>query len=210
MQHFTAAAVQRETRVDAEQHDEAISVAERAVSWWQEDPRVYGRHINIWQYQYTFIDGLERPVTYPLREVFEDEMLPLINWVEAPDAIIRGRTVQQPKENVNIYLPIRAGSAVWTSNLMTPDDLIWLITWWKFWLSLQPKHWVILLQNTCETFTFLSGFTLKSILNPLTVAGGGTCSIDTVSGSCWDISETLNKPVNMCVKIYCWPCMLWC
>ncbi len=54
MQHFTAAAVQRETRVDAEQHGDA----EEAVSCWQEDPRVYGWHINIWQYQYTFIDGL--------------------------------------------------------------------------------------------------------------------------------------------------------
>lgn len=58
MQHFTAAAVQRETRVDAEQHGEAMGVAGEAVSWWQEDPRVYGWHINIWQYQYTFIDGL--------------------------------------------------------------------------------------------------------------------------------------------------------
>lgn len=87
MQDFTA-----ETRVDAKQHDEAICVF-KAVSRWQEDQRVYGWHINIWQYQYIFIDGLGRPVTYPLSEVFEDDMLPLINWVEPPDAFILGRTV---------------------------------------------------------------------------------------------------------------------
>lgn len=57
MQRFTAAAVHRETRVDGEQHDGEVRVAEEAVSCWQEDPRVYGWHINIWQYQYTFIDG---------------------------------------------------------------------------------------------------------------------------------------------------------
>lgn len=33
MQHFTAAAVQREPGVDAEQHDVAICAAEQAVSW---------------------------------------------------------------------------------------------------------------------------------------------------------------------------------
>lgn len=112
MQRFTGAAVLRETRVDAEQHDEAICVAERAVAWWQEAPRVYGWHINIWQYQYTFIDELQCPVTYPLSVVFENEMLHLINWAEPPDVIIRGRTGQQQKENVNIYLLTRAGSGV--------------------------------------------------------------------------------------------------
>lgn len=138
-QHFTAAAVQRKTWVNAEQHRQAVCVAERAVSWWQVCPRVYGWHINIWQYQYTFIDGLQRPVTYPLREVFEDEMLSLMNWVEPPDAIIRGRTTQQQKENVNIYLLIRAGSAMWTSDLMTQDHLIWLITWWEILIFIAAK-----------------------------------------------------------------------
>lgn len=47
-----------ETRVDAEQHGEATRAAEEAVSWWQEGPRVYRGDINIWPYQYTFIDGL--------------------------------------------------------------------------------------------------------------------------------------------------------
>lgn len=84
MQRFTAADVQRETRVDGEQHDEAMCVAEQAASRWQEDPRVYGWHINIWQYQYTFIDGLWRPVTRPLSEVFEDEMLPPYKLSWAP------------------------------------------------------------------------------------------------------------------------------
>lgn len=157
MQHFTAAAVQRETWVDAEQHDEAICVAEQAVSWWQEDPRVYGWQINIWQYQYTFIDGLQRPVTYPQSEVFEDEMLPLINWVEPPDAIIRGKTVQQHKENVNIYLLIRAGGALWTSNLMTQDNFIWLITWWEIWSDRHCSQNTesFCLQNACKTLTLL-------------------------------------------------------
>lgn len=48
----------RETRVDAELHRDATRAAEEAVSWWQEGPRVYRWDINIWQYQYTFIDGL--------------------------------------------------------------------------------------------------------------------------------------------------------
>lgn len=48
----------RETWVDTEQHGEATRVAEEAASWWQEGLRVYRWDINIWQYQYTFIDGL--------------------------------------------------------------------------------------------------------------------------------------------------------
>lgn len=112
VQRFTGAAVLRETWVDAEQHDEAICVAEQAMAWWQEDPGVYGWHINIWQYQYTSIDGLQCPVTYPLSEVFENEMLHLINWAGLRDVIIRGGTGQQPEENVNFYLLTRAAGGM--------------------------------------------------------------------------------------------------
>ena len=146
MQHFTASGVHRETRVDGRQHDEAICVAELCPG----DKRTQGFMDDILTFDnintLLLMDYGVLLHTHSAR-CLKMKCYPLINWVEPPDAIIWRRAVLQQKGNVNIYLPIRAGGAVWTSNLITQDDFIRLIPWWRIWSSCSKQ--------SCNTLTLL-------------------------------------------------------